>query len=60
MKKFYTLAKRVRDSVSGVADLRDAHAYGGLAMVGYGIYTYTPGAAFIVCGTVLFWIGIRR
>lgn len=40
-------------------DLRDAFAFGGLAMVGYGLHAIYPPAAWIVVGAVLFWIGSR-
>lgn len=41
-------------------DLRDALAFGGLAMLGYGLWLIAPPAAFIVCGAALFWLGAGR
>lgn len=40
-----------------VIDLRDAFVFGGLALVGYGLYAIHPSAAFIVVGAALFWMG---
>jgi hypothetical protein len=40
-------------------DLRDVIAFGGLGMVTYGINLIYPPAAYIVCGSVLFWLGAR-
>lgn len=60
MKKIAALAKKLITTLGGIADLRDAHAYGGLAMFGYGVHLYAPWAAFALCGLVLFWIGVRR
>jgi len=41
-------------------DLRDAFAFGGLAMLGYGTHAIYPPAAWILVGGVLFLIGVRR
>lgn len=40
--------------------LRDTLAFGGLGLVGYGVYAIYPPAAFIVIGAVLFVLGVRR
>jgi hypothetical protein len=40
-------------------DLRDAITFGGLGMVGYGLHLVCPPATWIVCGTALFWLGVR-
>lgn len=45
--------------LAALLDLRDAVTFGGLGMVGYGISLIYPPAAWIVCGTALFWIGAR-
>jgi hypothetical protein len=52
------MRERLRQLVS-LFDLRDAVAFGGLGMVGYGISMIYPPAAYIVCGAVLFWLGAR-
>jgi hypothetical protein len=41
-----------------VVDLRDAFVFGGLGLMGYGLYQYRPWIAFTVCGTILLAIGI--
>jgi len=41
-------------------DLRDLCVFGGLAMIGNGIAAVYPPAAWIVCGSALFWLGVRR
>ena len=40
-------------------DLRDVLVFGGIAMIGYGIAALSPPAAWIVCGLMLFWLGVR-
>lgn len=60
MKKLSTLARKLLGIIGDTVDLRDAHAYTGLAMFGYGVHMYAPWAAFTLCGLVLFWIGVRR
>lgn len=41
-------------------DLNDVHAYGGLAMVWFGLHEIYPAAAWVGCGLVLFWLGVRE
>jgi hypothetical protein len=53
----------VRNAVSkltGIIDLRDAHAYGGVAMCAYGVWQIYPPGAWMLAGLVLFWLGVRR
>lgn len=40
-------------------DLRDFFVFGGLAMVGYGLWLAYPPAAFVVPGLAVFWLGLR-
>lgn len=40
-------------------DLRTTVSLSGLGMVGYGLSLIYPPAAYIVCGSVLFWLGAR-
>lgn len=40
-------------------DMRDALVFGGIAAAGYGIGMIYPPAAWIFCGTMAFWLGIR-
>ena len=44
---------------AGAVDLRDLLVFGGLAAIGYGVNMIYPPAAWIVCGAVLFWLGVR-
>ena len=41
-------------------DVRDVIVFGSVAMIGNGIAALSPPAAWIVCGLLLFWIGVRR
>lgn len=52
------LAGLARD-YAGAVDLRDVFVFGGLVAIGYGINMIYPPAAWIVCGAVLFWLGVR-
>ncbi len=38
-------------------DLRDLLTFGGLALLGYGLYLVHPPTAAIVTGALLFWLG---
>jgi len=38
-------------------DLRDVVVFGGIAMMGYGLWLFRPWIAFAVCGAVIFRIG---
>lgn len=57
------MASQVREAASAAFkyfDLRDAHVYGGIASIGYGLSGISQPAAFAVCGLLLFLIGVRR
>ena len=41
-------------------DVRDLHIYGGLVLVGLGLYTLIGIAAVAVVGAVLFYVGVWR
>lgn len=38
-------------------DIRDCFVFGGLGVMGYGLYLFRPWLAFTVCGAILFLIG---
>ena len=40
-------------------DLRDVIVFGSIAMIGNGIAALSPPAAWVVCGLMLFWLGVR-
>lgn len=44
---------------AAVFDLRDAHAYCGLTMIGLGLAMNSPAAALTLCGLLIFWMGVR-
>lgn len=56
LKQFCSSLRRA----AGRVDARDICAFGGLALVGYGVGLIHLPAAFIVCGAALFWIGAAR
>ena len=62
IRKFISsIGVTVGDAISAVwkaVDLRDAFVFGGLAVMGYGLYQYRPWVAFTVCGAILLAIGI--
>ena len=41
-------------------DLRDWHVYGGLMLVGYGVWTVAGPCALAVVGVGLFYLGVWR
>lgn len=46
--------------LANLLDVRDALAFGGLGLVGYGLHMIYPPAAFIGIGAALFWLGAGR
>jgi hypothetical protein len=46
--------------LANLLDLRDFLAFGGLAMVGYGLHLIYPPAAWIGIGAALFWLGAGK
>ncbi|HLB31081.1 MAG TPA: hypothetical protein VJN91_06090 [Gammaproteobacteria bacterium] len=51
-----SLASRF-DAAREAFDIRDVLLFGGMAMLGYGLYRYRPWVAFAVCGLFLMAIG---
>lgn len=49
---------KVWESVKKAIDLRDCFVFGGLILLGYGLYLFRPWVSFAVCGAVLLAIGI--
>jgi hypothetical protein len=49
-----------RDLLREIFDLRDLFWISGLAAVGYGVAQIYSPAAWIVCGCVVFWMGVKR
>jgi hypothetical protein len=41
-------------------DLRDVFAFGGLALMGYGLYLFQPWIAYAICGAALSAIGLFK
>ncbi len=44
-------------AVVSALDVRDFLFFGGLAMMGYGLYLFHPWVAFTVCGALLMLVG---
>ncbi len=44
-------------AVVSALDVRDFLFFGGLAMMGYGLYLFRPWVAFTVCGALLMLVG---
>lgn len=55
LKKAVDAVKRI----ASVFDLRDAHAYLGLLMIGAGLCWVSIPAALCLCGLLIFWMGVR-
>lgn len=49
--------RKLLSTLVGIVELRDVCTFGGLGLVGYGLYAVYPPLAFIVVGAALFWIG---
>lgn len=45
-------------AIKKAVDIRDCFVFGGLGLLGYGLYLFHPWIAFTVCGAVLLAIGI--
>jgi hypothetical protein len=43
--------------LANLLDMRDALTFGGLALLGYGLYQVHPPTAYIVMGGLVFWLG---
>lgn len=52
--------KKLARTLLAALDLRDAFVFGGLALVGYGLWQIYIPAAPIVVGSACFWLGIRK
>jgi len=53
----------MRDRMNRLAnllDVRDVLAFGGLAVLCYGLHMVYPPSAFIAGGAALFWLGAGR
>jgi hypothetical protein len=46
--------------LANLLDLQDFMAFGGLAMLGYGLFLIHPPLAWIGAGAALFWLGAGR
>jgi hypothetical protein len=46
--------------LANMLDLRDVLAFGGLAMLCYGLHLIYPPAAWVAGGAALFWLGAGR
>lgn len=55
--KLYTVARSLVLSARKAADIRDLFVFGGLALLGYGLWLYAPWLGFAVAGALLMTIG---
>jgi hypothetical protein len=44
--------------VGNAFDRRDVLVFGGLSLLGYGLYLHSPSLAFSVCGSIIMLIGL--
>lgn len=58
-QRVVALISAVRDRVGSALELRDIFWISGLASATYGISMVYEPAAWIVCGAVVFWMGLR-
>lgn len=62
-KRFHNLIARLRGMLAKVRvplDMTDTFVFSGLCCIGYGIAQIYAPLAWIVIGTALFWLGVRR
>jgi hypothetical protein len=45
--------------LANLLDMRDLLTFGGLGLLGYGLYLVHPASAMIVMGALIFWLGAR-
>jgi len=50
--------KKIPAALAKALDVRDFLLFGGLAMLGYGLWLFRPWVGFAVCGVVLMVIGL--
>lgn len=50
--------KKISAFLVGLIGLRDVFVFGGLAMLGYGLYQVKPWIAFAICGCLLMILGL--
>ena len=50
--------EKIKSAVGRAIDLRDCFVFGGLGVMGYGLYLFRPWVSFTVCGAILLAIGI--
>lgn len=57
-QKLLKLYHIVSDAIRNGIDVRDIFVFGGLGILTYGLYLYSPWISFVVCGILLMMIGI--
>lgn len=58
IRKVREFLRPVAVTIGKAIDIRDCFVFGGLAIMGYGLYLFRPWVAFTVCGAILLAIGI--
>jgi hypothetical protein len=57
IQKANGILKSLAGGVCGALDVKDFFIFGGLAMLGYGLYLLRPWIAFTVCGGLVMILG---
>ena len=52
------MIRKIVSAVGKLIDIRDCFVFGGLGLMGYGLYLLHPWLSFAVCGAVLLAIGV--
>ena len=52
------MIQKIISAIGKAVDLRDCFVFGGLILLGYGLYLFRPWVSFAVCGAILLAIGI--
>lgn len=50
--------RKIWESVGRWIDIRDCFVFGGLGLLGYGLYLFRPWVSFTICGAILLALGI--
>jgi len=56
--KIYQIFDFLVPKIKNIFDVRDFFVFGGLVMLGYGLYLFKPCVSFTVCGALLMIIGL--
>lgn len=60
LRAAWTRLAAYRRTLGAMLDLRDVIVFSGLGSIFYGLWQIYPPIAWIVSGTALFWLGMRK